>query len=355
MNRVLSMMLCAVLLVSAMVSCSGPNLSGISGDELRTYTAMKSENFEISGSMYAYFFYEIGTAFVSTITQEELDERKFDENKTLKEQKYDKDRSWYDYVNEYVAEEVTKLLLTCEAATEAGITLTNEDYAYVNDQLTGQRTKVVIHYQTDYNSYLSDRYAGLVNEDDVTKVFLMETLAAKYNSQLTQLMNDRMTQERVDAHIATMNFENGKDETITRNLGHILASYTLYDEDQAYENVKTAKTRLEATDKSESAFEPIWKELSDDANMIYRNLRKGEMVAEIDNWIYAEERKVGDIGIISTESGYHLLYYISEGDPVYVAQAKDELVEIISKEILEEMRAKYKIVKKKNVMNVVDV
>ena len=353
-SRVIAMLLCAVLLLGSLVSC-GPNLSGVKGDELRGYDALKTENYAITGSMYAYFFLEIGTAYVSTITEEELNERGFDENKTLKKQKYDQDRTWYYYINEYVLEEVTNLILLCEAAHDAGITLTDDDYIYVNDQMTNQRTMVVVRYQTDYNTYLGDRYSGYVNEEDMKQIFLMETLAAKYTSHLNAQIEERMTEDRIQAHLATMTFENGRDESTTRNLGHILSSYSVFDEDQAYENIKTAKTRFEKAGKTDAAWSELWKEFSHDANEIYRNVRQGEMIEQMDQWLFAEERAVGDLGIITTDTGCHLLYYTSEGDPAYIADAKEELYEIISHEITEELRGKFKIKVKKNVINAVDV
>ena len=353
-SRALAMLLCAVLLLGSLASC-GPNLSGMKGDELRSYDALKTENYTITGSMYAYFVLEIGAAYVSSITEEELNERGFDENKTLKKQKYDADRTWYEYINEYVLEEVTNLILLCEAATNAGIALTNDDYTYINDQLTEQRTLVVVRYQTDYNTYLGDRYFGYVNEDDMKQIYLMETLASKYSAYLNAQVEERMTEERIESHLATMTFENGRDESMTRNLGHILSSSSVFDEDQNYENIKTAKSRFEKAGKTDEAWSAIWKEFSHDANEIFPNVRQGEMIEQMDKWLFAEERAVGDLGIITTDNGCHLLYYISEGDPAYIADAKEELYEIISHEIMDELRAEYKIKIKKNVINAVDV
>lgn len=353
--RVLALAVCAALLLGSMLSCSGPNLSDLPGEELRGYTAMKTENYEITGGMYAYLFLEIGAAYANTIPQEEIDEHGFDENKRLRDQKYDKKRTWYDYIGEYVNQEIESLLIMCEAATEAGITLTNEDYAYVNEQLTGMRTQVVLYYRTDFESHLQDKYFGYVKEEDVTKVLLMETLAAKYDSHLHALIEERMTQERIDAHLETMTFENGKDETITRNLGHILSSSLYYDEMQSYENVTTALKRLEAAGKTEEAFAELWEEFSDDANMVYKNVSQGDMVGIFDDWLFAEGREVGDTGILSSEDGSHLVFYISEGDPAYIAEAKVELEEIIAQEIRAELGAKIKIKVKKNVLNAIDV
>ena len=70
MGRWLALYVGVVLLLTSLTSCA--NLSGLTGDELRTYTALQSENYEVTGSMYAYFFLEAGAAYVSNITEEEL-------------------------------------------------------------------------------------------------------------------------------------------------------------------------------------------------------------------------------------------------------------------------------------------
>jgi hypothetical protein len=67
MGRWLALCVGVVLLLTSLTSCA--NLSGLTGDELRTYTALQSENYEVTGSMYAYFFLEAGAAYVSTITE----------------------------------------------------------------------------------------------------------------------------------------------------------------------------------------------------------------------------------------------------------------------------------------------
>ena len=351
--RLLAALLGVLMLVSSAVSCSGPNLSGLSGDELRTYTAMKTEHFEVTGGMYAYYFFDLGSLYVSGITEEELAERGFDENKTLKKQKYDKNQTWFDYINEFVISEVENVLVWCEAATAAGITLTNDDYAYVNDTLTGMRVDAAIKHSLDFEAYLDEAYFGYVDEEDVQKVLLMEALAAKYGAHLTELINERMTDERVNAHLEKT--EGERDMTPTRNLGHIFSSYTNYDEDQAYENCKTAMTRLQEKGKTEAALKAVWEEFSEDSHMIYENVKQGEMTTKIDTWLYAEGRALGDMGIVSTDDGCHMLFYISDGDPMYIAEAKLELNEIIREEILAEERAKIKIKMRKNVCNAINV
>lgn len=346
-------MLCVLMLAGSAVSCSGPNLSGLSGDELRGYVAMETENFQVMGGMYAYYFFDIGSLYVSTITNEELEARGFDEDKPLKKQKYDDKQTWFEYINAYVISEVENVLIWCEAAVAHGITLNDDDYAYVESQLTDMRVDAVVKHSLDFESYLDEAYFGYVAEEDVRKVLLMEVLAAKYSSVLSEQIKERMTQERLDAYLAGV--EGARDTTPTRNLGHVFASYTSFDEDQAYENCKTAMTRLEEKGKTEAALEEIWREFSEDGHMIYENVRQGEMTEAMDKWLFAEGRQVGDIGIISSEDGCHMMFYISEGDPMYIADAKLALHEEIREEIIEEERGRIKIKQRKNVCNAINI
>ena len=39
------------------------------------------------------------------------------------------------------------------------------------------------------------------------------------------------------------------------------------------------------------------------------------MISEFNDWLFDEERKAGDTGIIfSEETGYHIMYYVGESD-----------------------------------------
>ncbi len=350
-SKIIAALLSAAMLLLCFTGCSGR----LTREEMRGEIALASENYSVSGGMYAYFFFTMGYSYVSGITQEELDERGYDETKTFQEQMYDEDRTWYEYINEYVQHEVQTLLLLCEEAGAAGITLGPDDYAYINEQLTQLKTWAVVYNESDLNTYLNQLYFGYVDEEDLKMALLVQTLAAKCDAYLDGKLAERMTQERLDAHLATMTFEGGRDETLTRDLGHILVSYQNYDEDQAYDNIKLAKKRFEEAGKTEDAFKTQWKEFSEDANMVYDNLQKGDMVSTIDEWLFAPERQLGDLGIVTTEDGCHLLYYMEVGDPVYIVQAKSELSKIISEEMLAEMGERYDIKVKKKVVNAVDV
>lgn len=70
-----------------------------------------------------------------------------------------------------------------------------------------------------------------------------------------------------------------------------------------------------AGDKTEEAFAALAVEHSSDGNAaeggIYEDVTEGKMVAEFENWALEKGRKKGDVGIVETEYGYHIMYFIA--------------------------------------------
>ena len=66
---------------------------------------------------------------------------------------------------------------------------------------------------------------------------------------------------------------------------------------------------------TEDAFGELAKKYSEDGNAdeggIYEDVASGQMVSEFEDWaLLAADRKVGDVGIVETEFGYHIMYFI---------------------------------------------
>ncbi len=67
-------------------------------------------------------------------------------------------------------------------------------------------------------------------------------------------------------------------------------------------------------DKTEEAFAELAKAHSADGNAaeggIYEDVTENYMVAEFENWALEKGRKYGDVGIVETQYGYHIMYFI---------------------------------------------
>lgn len=109
------------------------------------------------------------------------------------------------------------------------------------------------------------------------------------------------------------------DTEITRSMYHILFSEDIYDSD---ENSKLTAENIYKTwqegDKSVTSFMELASKYTTDYVSVpvggyYPNLAKGDLVDELNDWLFDEERKAGDTDIIKSDAGYHIVYYSGEG------------------------------------------
>lgn len=119
-----------------------------------------------------------------------------------------------------------------------------------------------------------------------------------------------------------------RDETPTRTVRHILIGTDAYDDakataDEVYKTWEDAGFSLDT-------FETLVTEYSTDTGSVttgglYENVSPGEMVTEFNDWLFDTARKPGDHGIVETTYGYHIMYYVGEGEPSWVCDADEAL------------------------------
>jgi hypothetical protein len=71
-------------------------------------------------------------------------------------------------------------------------------------------------------------------------------------------------------------------------------------------------------DLSEESFGDLAKEHTKDSNGeqggLYENVYPGQMVEPFESWLYDAERKVGDYGLVETEYGWHIMYFVGDSE-----------------------------------------
>ena len=71
---------------------------------------------------------------------------------------------------------------------------------------------------------------------------------------------------------------------------------------------------------------------------LYEDVYPGQMVTNFDNWCFDEGRKAGDTGVVETEYGYHVIYYVGTSDLTYRDfMIKNDMLEEQSESWLEEI------------------
>lgn len=124
---------------------------------------------------------------------------------------------------------------------------------------------------------------------------------------------------------------------------HILIKSVDADGDTKYseEEMAAAKAKIEeieaewlAGDKTEESFAALAEQYSEDEGSkanggLYETIGKGDMVGDIDTFLFEAGRKVGDTAVLhgnnGSYDGYHLVYFVGEGQLYGLAQAEAQM------------------------------
>ena len=76
-----------------------------------------------------------------------------------------------------------------------------------------------------------------------------------------------------------------------------------------------------AGDATEDSFAALANEKSADGDGttggLYENVYPGQMVTNFNDWCFDESRKAGDTGIVESDYGYHVMYYVGDSEYTY--------------------------------------
>ena len=131
-------------------------------------------------------------------------------------------------------------------------------------------------------------------------------------------------------------FESSNDNNFAlKNVRHILAMFqggttdsttgvTTYSDEEKAEAKARAEELLatwEAGEKTEDSFAVLANEKSNDGDGttggLYADIYPGQMVTNFNDWCFDDNRFVGETGIVETEYGYHVMYFVGDSDITY--------------------------------------
>ena len=117
----------------------------------------------------------------------------------------------------------------------------------------------------------------------------------------------------------------------TVNVRHILLSVEdTSDEDElasVYAMAEDLLAQWEEGGATEELFAELADTYSDDGaeGGLYEGVYKGQMVSEFEDWCFDASRQSGDTGIVLTSYGYHIMYFVSQGDNYLTTSVEDTL------------------------------
>lgn len=153
----------------------------------------------------------------------------------------------------------------------------------------------------------------------------------------------------VIANTSTSTDDDGKETTTTQgyyavfftgsndntfplvNVRHILIKFeggttgtTTYSDEEKEAAKQKAEEILDewmSGDATEDSFAALANEKSDDGDGttggLYENVYPGQMVSSFNDWCFDESRQAGNTGIIESQYGYHVMYFVGKSDTTY--------------------------------------
>ncbi len=224
------------------------------GTFLRMQQPIKSEHYEVTGTMMSYYAHTVYSNYVNQYQQNYgsyinsssgftiYDLMGIKSGVALNKQVRDNatGETWFDYFMGQAREQVEQILLYCEGAYAAGIELDEEDMAEIDLSVQMLATYGTL-YGYSANSYLSQMYGVGVREKDVRAAMELSTLASKYLTTLSDEYHEAATAADVDAFYA----ENEND--------YLSADYLIYrvtadiTNDSTDDEIAAAKAEVDAT------------------------------------------------------------------------------------------------------------
>lgn len=196
-----------------------------------------------------------------------------------------------------------------------------------------------INADTDAKSTVFDR----VQYSQIGQIFRdWVTDAQRTAGDMTVIPNETETTNEAGTTTKTMTgyyvvmFDGATDNTFPLvNVRHILVPYeggttgkngqkTYTDEEKAAAKTKAEELLAQFTsgEATEDAFAALAKENSTDGGSkenggLYEDVYPGQMVRNFNDWCFDESRKPGDTGIVESDYGVHVMYFVGDSETTY--------------------------------------
>ena len=161
--------------------------------------------------------------------------------------------------------------------------------------------------------YSSDRKAGDVRQDSTTVVYVVKPV----------YMSDAKTVNVRHILIAPESSKSSDDSSSSNSAKEC----TDKEWAAAKEKAESILAEYNKGKKTSKAFASLAKANSSDSNAsdggLYENVTTNQMVPTFNAWCFDSSRKTGDVGIVKTEYGYHVMYFEGKNDQTvwqYIAQ-----------------------------------
>lgn len=258
---------------------------------------------------------------------------------------YKKDTTAYDFVTfrayTFKTTELTKednetddALKARQAKANAEVKKNANDFynAVTNDATFTAKAKELNKDTADYNVDKETKYSMLKSTAQST--FSEDTAKWLFDSSTKVGSKKLFSDEENGKYIVVLALSKPhQEQTVTAR--HIL--FQTKDQnsgnDLSEEEIAKKKTQAEDVlkkfnegDKAEDSFAALANEYNEDTGSssnggLYEHIYPGQMVTEFNDWVFDANRKAGDVELVETDYGYHIIYFVAKDGKDYYDSA----------------------------------
>ena len=195
-------------------------------------------------------------------------------------------------------------------ASEMGVGVTYEDYY-----------EYLVTYYTGY-SYFDHYYSSIDPTDAQIEAYFEQNKESFASQKITKESGKYVDVRHVLKLISKYGEQDAANKTTEPDYGYTQEAW-----DACMAEAQKLLDEWLAGEKTEESFGEMANKYSDDQSGkvtnggIYEDVVIGDMVKPFEDWMFDESRQVGDYGLVKTQYGYHIMYFVGSED-IWYAESK---------------------------------
>jgi hypothetical protein len=309
---------CVCLALAACGGSSEPNPSGAPEQEPTPGITKDSVAFYVGEEpvLYAEFNFHVVAGIDTYYKSEEGQASGFDPNLPLSEQFYgDSEITMEAMFTENTTKNLQSIVAMYLESKANGYSMGEPEKESIDAFFESLNAYIEQAGVTEEEAYVS-RYGVEMSHEEVYAILERSAVGKAYES----FVRENMT--FTDQELAAF-YEEHENEVILPDCNEVSLRLINFANRQSALDVLD---KFENGDKSEESFISLVKQYSTDEQDIeygglYTNLSPQnysvESFDEVESWVFDVVREPGDYGLLDTENGYELVYFVAKGDPLW--------------------------------------
>lgn len=262
--------------------------------------AMQTDHFTVTPGMMAYFFYTYGATVMAGMEQT----KPFDASKSMHGQAFNEAQSWYDVIMSETLSHISYMLICCEAAHAEGVSLSDAQKSAVESSMQAYRMTAAANFGVELTAYLQGLYGPRMTEADLLAVLELETLANSFSMAVSDRLEAGITESEAWEYADQSGLV---DQTPSRNIAYVFIPFE--NGVAATQKVESVLAVMQDTPTVDALRAQDMGTFGTEENITPEN----GGVEQINEWLFAAERAVGDYARIDTAGATYIAIYTGNG------------------------------------------